>query len=86
MNQFISIAAFILGAFQILYLINIVWSLYKGKKADKNPWKAATLEWSVDFPIPHGNFEQIPTVYHGPHEYSNPKTADDWAPQSVEIK
>jgi len=85
-NQFISIAAFILGAFQILYLINIVWSLYKGKKADKNPWKAATLEWSVDFPIPHGNFEQIPTVYHGPHEYSNPKTADDWAPQSVEIK
>jgi len=85
-NQFISIAAFILGAFQVLYLANIIWSLYKGKKADKNPWKAATLEWGVDFPIPHGNFEQIPTVYHGPHEYSNPKATEDWALQSVEIK
>ncbi len=87
LNVFITIAAFFMGAFQILYLFNFVWSIFKGKVAETNPWKANTLEWTVAYPVPHGNFDEIPHVYNGPHEYNNPRVKDqDWVPQSVQIE
>lgn len=83
LNEFITISAFVLGIAQVIFMINIIYSMFKGKKAEKNPWKAATLEWTVSQPIPHGNFLEIPQVYNGPHEYSNPKIKDrDWISQS----
>ena len=87
MNIFITIMALLLGAFQILYLYNFVQSLFKGKVAETNPWKANTLEWSMDYPIPHGNFETIPQVVNGPNEYSHPNVKDaDWVCQTVKIE
>ena len=86
LNVFITIAALCLGAFQILYLYNFIWSLLKGKVAETNPWKSNSLEWTMDYPIPHGNFGAIPQVYNGPHEYSNPELKDvDWVYQTVKI-
>ena len=41
----------------------------KGKKAEGNPWQAATLEWTVPSPAPEHNYTPIPTVHHGPYEY-----------------
>jgi cytochrome c oxidase subunit I len=82
MNQFISISAFVLGLSQLLFLINFVWSLAAGKKAERNPWHANTLEWAAPSPPPHGNWgEHIPNVYHGPYEYSVPEVAEDYCPQ-----
>ncbi len=82
LNQCISIAAFILGAAQLIFLINFVYSFYFGRKAPRNPWEAATLEWTLDHPIAHGNFEQEPVVQCGPHEYSHPNIkGKDWASQ-----
>ena len=70
----------------ILYLYNFIWSLLKGKVAETNPWKSNSLEWTMDYPIPHGNFGAIPQVYNGPHEYSNPELKDvDWVYQTVKI-
>ena len=43
-DQFITIFAFILGTAQFLFLINLFWSMYKGKKAGANPWESNTLE------------------------------------------
>ncbi|MDP7465950.1 MAG: cytochrome c oxidase subunit I, partial [Candidatus Marinimicrobia bacterium] len=64
-----------------------VQSLFKGKVAETNPWKANTLEWSMDYPIPHGNFETIPQVVNGPNEYSHPNVKDaDWVCQTVKIE
>ena len=34
-------------------------------------------------PPPHGNFDEIPTVYHGPYEYSLPGAVEDFLPQNM---
>jgi cytochrome c oxidase subunit 1 len=75
----------ILGASQIFFLVNFFWSLFAGKKAERNPWQANTLEWSAATPTPHGNFEVTPTVYRGPYEYSSPEVKEDWLPQDRDI-
>ena len=86
LNDFMTTSAFILGAVQVLFAFNFVWSLVKGKLAERNPWGAATLEWTVDYPIPHGNFSATPQVVNGPHEYSHPSLKDkDWLAQSEPI-
>ncbi len=81
-NVFITISAFILGAAQILLLVNVFWSIFRGKVAEQNPWQATTLEWHAPTPVPHGNFGTIPQVYHGPYEYSVPGAEKDWTPQT----
>jgi cytochrome c oxidase subunit 1 len=82
MNVFITISAIGLMLAQLLFLINLVWSLVSGRHAEANPWEATTLEWSAPSPPPHGNWgETIPVVYRGPYEYSLPEVAEDWLPQ-----
>ncbi len=81
-NKLISYAAFVLGISQLLFVYNFIASMIRGEKAGDNPWHVGTLEWSVPSPPKHYNFDPIPTVYHGPHEYSNPKvTGKDWVGQ-----
>ena len=82
-NEFITISALCLGATQILFMINFFWSLAFGKPAARNPWHANSLEWVAASPPPHGNFDEIPTVYHGPYEYSLPGAVDDYLPQNI---
>ena len=83
LNEHITIFAFLLGVFQLLFLFNIIFTILKSKKCEKNPWNATTLEWTVEYPIPHGNFISAPTIYNGPHEYSNPKVFNkDWLGQN----
>jgi len=81
-NVFITVSAYVLAIAQIPFVVNLFWSLFAGKKAERNPWQANTLEWSAPSPPPHGNWgEHLPTVYHGPYEYSVPGVAEDYAPQ-----
>ncbi|HME59816.1 MAG TPA: cbb3-type cytochrome c oxidase subunit I [Candidatus Binatia bacterium] len=84
-NVFITVSALLLGASQFIFLGNFVWSLIAGKKAEQNPWKANTLEWSAPTPPPHGNFEVQPVVYRGPYEYSSPDVKEDWLPQDKDL-
>jgi len=84
-NEFISISAFVLGFTQLLFLFNVLYSLKRGKKAEDNPWRANTLEWTAIHPIPHGNFATLPTVYRGPYEYSAPEVQEDWLPQTKKL-
>src|SRR6185503_12592708 len=73
LNRVVSTAAFVMGASQLLFVINFFYSLVRGPRAASNPWEVGTLEWTVDSPPPHHNFDQIPTVSVGPHELGNPK-------------
>ncbi|KOR32561.1 cytochrome C oxidase [Achromatium sp. WMS3] len=77
-------AMLVLIAFQIVFLVNFFWSLFKGKKAEANPWQANSLEWQAPSPPPHGNFppDNMPTVYRGPYEYSVPGRELDYWPQN----
>jgi cytochrome c oxidase subunit 1 len=72
LNQFITISALVMGAAQIIFVINFVYSLLKGPKASQNPWNVGTLEWTIPSPAPHYNFKEIPVVKCGPHELGNP--------------
>jgi cytochrome c oxidase subunit I len=82
-NRFITIAAFLLITTQLIFAFNFIWSLFRGRKAEPNPWRANSLEWSVPSPPPHGNFTEMPEVFRGPYEYSLPGEQDDYLPQHV---
>ncbi len=80
---FVSIAAIITVLVQFLFYFNLVWSLFKGKRADDNPWEATTLEWITASPPPHDNFAGVlPTVYRGPYEFAVPGAPNDYSMQT----
>ncbi|MEE8536922.1 MAG: cbb3-type cytochrome c oxidase subunit I, partial [Acidobacteriota bacterium] len=80
-NRMITWSAIALGLSQIVFTINFLWSLFRGRKAERNPWQANTLDWSAPTPPPHGNFLEVPTVHRGPYEYSSPEVTEDYLPQ-----
>jgi cytochrome c oxidase subunit 1 len=78
LNQFITIAAVIVFALQILFIINFIISAIKGKIVkDLNPWNATTLEWTTPTMVPgHGNWPgAIPSVERWAYDYG--KESDD---------
>ncbi len=85
LNVFMTLTAIVVGAIQFLFLINIIWSYFKGKKADSNPWRATTLEWQTqETPPGHGNWpDKLPVVYRWPYDYSVPGAESDFIPQNV---
>jgi cytochrome c oxidase subunit 1 len=52
--------------FQILgilfWVINLLWTHYKGAAAGPDPWDAWTLEWHTTSPPPDYNFAELPVV------------------------
>jgi heme/copper-type cytochrome/quinol oxidase subunit 3 len=76
-------SAWALGLIQLLFLVNIVVSLWRGRASGDNPWGATTLEWATATPPPHGNFAAPPLVYRGAYEYSAPGAARDFLPQNA---
>tara|TARA_R110002111_G_scaffold118736_8_gene181680 strand:- start:21855 stop:23633 length:1779 start_codon:yes stop_codon:yes gene_type:complete len=85
LNEFISIAAIVVGAVQLVFIYNLFISYYRGKEAGDNPWEATTLEWqTADTPPQHGNFgEQLPLVYRWAYDYGVPGATQDYIPQNV---
>jgi len=84
LNVAISIAAIFVAASQIFFFWNIIYSLFKGEKADPNPWNATTLEWRTpQTPPGHGNFDELPLVYRWAYDYSVPGYEQDFIPQDV---
>ena len=85
LNEMSSMSAWILALFQLPFIYNLIWSLFKGKKVTSdNPWDATTLEWATPTPPGHGNFVKVPKVYRGPYEYSVPGAKKDFTPQNQE--
>ncbi|MCW5980677.1 MAG: cbb3-type cytochrome c oxidase subunit I [Bryobacteraceae bacterium] len=84
LHQFITVAAFVTIAAQLIFVFNFFYSMFKGKRAGANPWEATTLEWIIPSPPPHDNFGPIePVVNHGPYEYSVPGAAKDHIMQTA---
>ncbi len=81
LNKLMTYSAWALGIVQIFFLINLVWSIKKGKKASRNPWNSTTLEWAAPSPPGHGNFDGPIAVYGNPYEYSVPGEERDFSPQ-----
>jgi cytochrome c oxidase subunit 1 len=85
LNAAISIAAFVVGAAQLVFLYNLVASYFRGRPAGGNPWNATTLEWQTpQTPPHHGNFgPQLPVVYRWAYDYGVPGLKTDFIPQNV---
>jgi cytochrome c oxidase subunit 1 len=49
----------------LMFVLNVIWGLWKGQKAGDDPWDAWTLEWATTSPPPEYNFEKIPVVRSG---------------------
>jgi cytochrome c oxidase subunit 1 len=80
---FVSIAAIVTVLIQFVFYFNLVWSIFKGKKAGDNPWEATTLEWTTASPPPHDNFAGVlPVVYRGPYEFAVPGAPNDFVMQT----
>ena len=88
LNQGITIAAFIVGAAQILYIYNLFWSYRNGEEAGPNPWGATSLEWQTpQTPPVHGNWgDKLPTVHRWAYDFSVPGEKEDFVPQTVPPK
>ena len=82
-HAFMTHAAYFTAAAQILFFVNLFWSMWKGKKAPMNPWEATTLEWTIPSPPPFDKFAgQHPVVNHGPYEYGVPGAPKDYIMQT----
>ena len=84
LQVFMTLAALVTAAAQLLFLWNFFWSLRHGEKAARNPWRATTLEWITVSPPPLDNFAgEYPRVYRGPYEFSVPGAPEDFVLQSA---
>ncbi len=80
---FVTVAAIITVVAQVLFYFNFFWSIFKGAPAGENPWEATSLEWVIPSPPPHDNFAGVvPSVYHGPYEFSVPGAPNDFILQT----
>ena len=77
LNKFITIAAIIVFAFQLIFVINFFYSIFYGRvMKGLNPWESNTLEWTTPVDRIHGNWPgAIPEVHRWPYDYS--KIEDD---------
>ena len=77
----------ILGALaQILFLFNFFYSMFRGPKAEQNPWGSNTLEWTTPMAHTHGNWPgPLPVVHRWPYDYSKPGKERDFVPQTIPL-
>ena len=92
-NKVITVFAIIGGLAQLIFLANFFFSIRKGKKTVKNPWRANSLEWTAPIKHIHGNWEgDIPEVYRWAYDYSkvddngNLWGGQDFTPQNIPIR
>jgi cytochrome c oxidase subunit 1 len=84
-RDFITFAILLTVLAQGIFLLNFLWSLFRGEPVlECNPWRATTLEWSVSSPPPADDFGPTdPVVYRGAYEFSMPDMAEDFVPQQL---
>jgi cytochrome c oxidase subunit 1 len=85
MNKFITIAAILTFAFQVIFIINFFYSIWRGRKqTEMNPYGATTLEWTAPIDAGHGNWVgEIPSVHRWAYDYG--KGGVDFIPQTTPL-
>ncbi len=91
-HRFITVAALLTGAAQLLFVYNLIYSRFRGAPAPDNPWEATSLEWSTpSSPPPFDNFGgRLPVVYHDPYQYGIEGSSGDYvmqtSPEKIQTK
>ncbi len=67
-----TVGSWILITGMIIMFTNLIKGLRNGPVVtEKNIWGGETLEWTVDTPPTHENFDEIPLITDGPYEYKD---------------
>jgi cytochrome c oxidase subunit I len=61
-NLLVSLGALIQAVAILCFVVNMIWSYFRGRPAGNDPWDAWTLEWAVPSPPPVYNFAETPEV------------------------
>ncbi len=69
-NVLSTAGAAVLAVGYALPALYLTYSLFKGRKAEANPWGATGLEWQIPSPPPTHNFETTPVVTEPPYTYA----------------
>jgi cytochrome c oxidase subunit 1 len=87
LNQFITIAAIVVFAAQLLFVFNFFYSIWYGKKmTTQNPWGSNTLEWTAPIEPIHGNWPgNLPTVHRWAYDYSKDGAEKDFIQQHMPL-
>ena len=72
-NLVSTIGAYSVGTGMIILLWAVIHSSRHGKVAPMNPWGAKTLEWTVPYPVPLTNFDELPVITSDPYGYGKGK-------------
>ena len=84
LQKFITLAAIVTIFGQIIFLVNLFWSMRKGPAAEANPWECTTLEWTLPSPTPNEGFGEAQLlVSHGPYEYDVSRAEKDFVMQDA---
>lgn len=87
LNVLITLFAIFGAVAQFVFLFNFFYSIYKGQRASKNPWRGTTLEWTTPVEHIHGNWPgPLPTVYRWPYDYSKPGKEEDFVLQTTPLE
>jgi len=65
-----TVGSWFLVAGLLILLGNFVVALFKGEKAEANPWGGITLEWTIPSPPTVENFHEIPTITERPYHFN----------------
>ncbi len=94
-QRYVTGAAFLLVAAQILFLVNLATSWFHGGRARENPWDATTMEWmpAAFWAVPHEHPSDEPDcasnpqirAFRGPSTFAQNESELDFVPQWVEF-
>jgi cytochrome c oxidase subunit 1/cytochrome c oxidase subunit I+III len=62
LNLITTLGSFVFAVGVLIFIVNVIVSLRRGRVAGDNPWDAPTLEWATSSPPPPYNFTVIPIV------------------------
>jgi cytochrome c oxidase subunit I+III len=65
-NLISTIGAFVLFAGVLTFIVNLVYTHFRGAPAGNNPWGGDSLEWSVSSPPPDQGYS-VPPIVHSRH-------------------
>jgi len=77
LHAFSSVGSWVLGMGFIVMAVYLIYSLFKGKPAPRNPFGSLGLEWQTSSPPMPENFDEVPVIDRGPYDFDKYMVVDD---------